>query len=177
MLKVLIAAAVFCLLPFSANASYIIDAGNQWYAPAAHKQHVQRVARAQQIEREVKRVVRQVSQTVARLSQPCRIAASQGGSCGCWAQEHLLGSNSRLWNGHNLWLADEWRRVFPHVPPAPGTAAVWPGRHVAPVVAVHPERGTVTVHDSWAIHEVKMRGLIFVQPGNHGTQLRSASRS
>jgi hypothetical protein len=90
-------------------------------------------------------------------------AASMGGPCGCWAASHLLGIVDHVWHGINLWLANDWLK-FPHVAAAPGTAAVWPNRHVAPVVAVHGD-GTVTVNDSWnARHRVRMAGLVFVQP-------------
>ena len=52
----------------------------------------------------------------------------------------------------------------PHVTAAAGTAAVWPnGHHVAPVVAVNGD-GTVTVHDSWGDHPVRMARLTFVRP-------------
>lgn len=98
------------------------------------------------------------------LDAACRSAARQGGPCGCWAQEYFFGSSARLYNGKNLWLAREWARVFPHVTAAAGTAAVWPnGHHVAPVVAVNGD-GTVTVHDSWGDHPVRMARLTFVRP-------------
>lgn len=85
-----------------------------------------------------------------------------GGPCGCWAAYTLLGKLDHVWRGINLWLADDWLK-FPRTAPAPGTAAVWPHRHVAPVVAVNHD-GTVTVKDSWAVHKVRMAGLIFVSP-------------
>lgn len=90
-------------------------------------------------------------------------AASMGGPCGCWAEWHFLHIADHVWRGINMWLADDWLR-FPRAIPAPGTAAVWPHRHVAPVIAgPHPD-GTVTVKDSWATHRVRMAGLVFVQP-------------
>jgi hypothetical protein len=97
------------------------------------------------------------------LTEPCRQAARMGGPCGCWAEEHFFGRSDHVLNGMNLWLADEWRRVFPHVRPAAGTAAIWPGRHVAPVVAYN-GGSTVTVADSWGTHDVSIRGLVFVDP-------------
>jgi hypothetical protein len=90
-----------------------------------------------------------------------------GGPCGCWAAHHLLGIDAHVWRGINLWLANDWLR-FPHVEPAPGTAAVWPHRHVAPVVAV--ANGRVQVHDSWATHWVSTRKLTFVQPPTKQTK-------
>jgi hypothetical protein len=100
------------------------------------------------------------------LSGACRLAARQGGPCGCHAEEYFFGrSDHQIEVGGrmvNLWIADTWRHVFAHVPPAPGTAAVWPGRHVAPVIAVSAR--TVTVKDSWATHEVSKVGLVFVDP-------------
>lgn len=89
-------------------------------------------------------------------------ARRQGGPCGCFAEHNFFETTARLWRGWNLWLADEWRRAFPVVEAAAGTAAVWPGRHVAKVLAV--DGGRVKVHDSWAIHWVSRRGLVFVQP-------------
>lgn len=95
--------------------------------------------------------------TAHALSRACQIARSKGGPCGCFASEILFGHSIR-----DLWLADNWLR-FPHVAPGAGTAAVWPGRHVAPVVAANGD-GTVTVHDSWATHRVRAAGLVFVRP-------------
>jgi hypothetical protein len=100
--------------------------------------------------------------TRGNLPAPCRVAASMGGPCGCWAAHILLDRLDHVWRGINLWLANDWLR-FPHVAPGPGTAAVWPGRHVAPVIAVNSDR-TVTVRDSWAVHRVRVVGLVFVQP-------------
>jgi hypothetical protein len=91
------------------------------------------------------------------LSAACRIAASLGGPCGCFASEYFFGHSVR-----ELWLANAWLS-FPHVEPAPGTAAVWPNRHVAPVIAANGD-GTVTVRDSWAVHRVRVAGLVFVDP-------------
>jgi hypothetical protein len=45
-----------------------------------------------------------------------------------------------------------------------GAVAVWPGRHVAPVVANNGD-GTITVAVSWAKHRVRVAGLVFVDPG------------
>ena len=98
------------------------------------------------------------------LDSSCRSAARMGGPCGCWAAEHFFGSPVR-----NLWLAANWLR-FPRTQAAAGTAAVWPNRHhVAPVIAVN-GNGTVTVHDSWGDHAVRMAGLTFVNP--HGYEDR-----
>ena len=94
----------------------------------------------------------------AVLSAPCRLAAALGGPCGCFASEFFFGKSVR-----RLWLADAWL-AFPHVRPAPGTAAIWVHRHVAPVVATAAD-GTITVHDSWATHRVPAhiaRRLVYV---------------
>lgn len=104
-----------------------------------------------------------IGRAFAGLSSACRSAAAQGGPCGCFAQEQLLGTSARTVNGHNLWLADTWAQVFPRAEPGPGTAAVWPHRHVAAVVG-SPHNGMIAVHDSWGTHEVRMAGLIFVRP-------------
>jgi len=95
------------------------------------------------------------------LSAVCQIARSLGGPCGCFASEYFFGHSVR-----ELWLANAWLS-FPHVAAAAGTAAVWPGRHVAPVVANNND-GTVMVRDSWAVHRVGIAGLVFVDPrGGH----------
>ena len=88
----------------------------------------------------------------------CALAARLGGPCGCFAAQ-VFG----LQADRALWRVAEWLR-FPRAEPAPGTAAVWPGRHVAAVIAVHGD-GTVTVNDSWNhAHRVRMAGLVFVRP-------------
>jgi hypothetical protein len=91
------------------------------------------------------------------LSRECRIASSLGGPCGCWASEYFFGHSVR-----DLWLAKAWLK-FPHTAPQAGVVAVWPGRHVAPVVANNGD-GTITVADSWATHRVRVAGLVFVDP-------------
>jgi len=99
------------------------------------------------------------------LSAPCRQAAREGGPCGCWAAEHLLGTSEHVWHGVNVWMASDWLR-FRHVNPGPGTAAVM-HHHVVPVLADN--GATVTVNDSWGVHEVSKRAVIaFVQPGDGG---------
>jgi len=102
-------------------------------------------------------LIAQAAPERSRLSAACRIAASLGGPCGCFASDYFFGHSLR-----ELWLANAWL-AFPHVEPAPGTAAVWPDRHVAPVIAVNGD-GTVTVRDSWAVHRVRVAGLVFVDP-------------
>jgi hypothetical protein len=91
------------------------------------------------------------------LSRECRVASSLGGPCGCWTSEYFFGHSVR-----DLWLANEWLK-FPRTEPQAGVAAVWPGRHVAPVVANNGD-GTITVADSWATHRVRTAGLVFVDP-------------
>lgn len=104
------------------------------------------------------------------LSAACRQAAAMGGPCGCYAQEILFGTS----NHTSLWLANSWLR-FPRATPAPGMAAVWPGRHVAVIIASN-GNGTVTVNDSWNhAHVVSTRGLVIVDPrGGSGTQVARA---
>ena len=91
------------------------------------------------------------------LPSPCYEAARKGGPCGCWASIHFFGHSVR-----ELWLARNWLR-FPRTVAHAGAAAVWPGRHVAPVVGV-PRPGYVTVADSWQTHDVRTAGLVFVDP-------------
>ena len=98
----------------------------------------------------------------AGLSPSCRQAASQGGPCGCVAAEKLLGTSAHVVNGVNVWLANGWL-AFPRMSPAPGTAAVWPGRHVEAVVAVNGD-GTVTTDGPYGMRRVRTAGLIFVDP-------------
>lgn len=110
------------------------------------------------------------------LPRPCYSALNHGSygrltPCGCWAQGYVFGRYDRLMviagRRVNLWLADTWRLVFPRTTPHRGAVAVWPGRHVAPVVG-DPKfiRGVeyVTVADSWRTHDVRTVGLVFVQP-------------
>jgi hypothetical protein len=106
----------------------------------------------------------QIGYSGGGLSAACREAARQGGPCGCWAETYFYGRTDHVLDGWNPWRADEWAHHLRHVAAAAGTAAVWPGRHVAPVVAVDYGRRRVTVADSWGTHEVGMAGLVFVQP-------------
>ncbi len=110
---------------------------------------------------------RRVFSSRGTLPAPCRVAASMGGPCGCWAAYTLLGRLDHVWHGVNLWLADDWLR-FPRAAPAPGTAVVWPHRHVAPVVQVHNDRTgkavAVTTRESWGLRRVSLAGLVVVQP-------------
>lgn len=107
------------------------------------------------------------------LPGPCRVAASMGGPCGCWAAYVLLGKLDHVWRGYNLWLANDWLR-FPHVTFAAATAVVWPGRHVAPVVPGSYSNGTIMVRDSWATHRVRTAGLVPVQPPGTGVRTQPA---
>jgi hypothetical protein len=108
-----------------------------------------------------KKMMVRVANTVTggphRLSGECRIASSRGGPCGCYASEVVFGHSVR-----NLWRADAWLK-FPRTTPHAGAVAVWPGRHVARVVANNGD-GTITVADSWATHRVRVAGLVFVDP-------------
>jgi hypothetical protein len=108
-----------------------------------------------------KKMMVRVANTVTggphRLSGECRIANSRGGPCGCYASEVVFGHSVR-----NLWRADAWLK-FPRTMPHAGAVAVWPGRHVARVVANNGD-GTITVADSWATHRVRVAGLVFVDP-------------
>jgi hypothetical protein len=96
------------------------------------------------------------------LSALCRQAASLGGPCGCVASEQLFGHSDR-----GLWAVSSWLAKFPRTSPAPGTAAVWPGRHVEAVVGVNGD-GTVTTNGPYGVRRVSQRGLVFVDPGGHG---------
>jgi len=91
------------------------------------------------------------------LSSECRIAASLGGPCGCWASEYFFGRSVR-----SLWLARAWLMRFARTHAHPGVVAVWP-HHVAPVVQGSPGAKRIEVADSWATHWVKSSG-VFVDP-------------
>ena len=149
--------AIFGLLAIStsANAYWTSEVGNTRPVHAV-KQHwghsVPRYAVAHE---------RRFVGHLGSLSYACRIAASMGGPCGCVAAEKLLGTSAHVVNGINVWQANGWL-AFPRTAPAPGTAAVWPGRHVEAVIAVHGD--TVTVDGPYGIRQVRTRGLIFVDP-------------
>jgi hypothetical protein len=96
------------------------------------------------------------------LSAPCREARREGGPCGCNTGERLLNTSAHIYHGINIWLADGWL-AFRRTAAAPGMAAIWPHRHVAPIVAVNGD-GTITVADYFGEHRVRMAGLVFVDP-------------
>lgn len=153
-MRTILAVLSFCLIgSASAHAGYASDYG----AANKHWGHARAVAGYRPDS---------VTRSSGNLSSQCRIAAAKGGPCGCWAAEHF--GLPRMMGRLNLWLANSWL-AFPHVPAAPGTAAVWPGRHVAPVVAVEADKAMVA--DSWATHWVSRRGLVFVDP--HRARKRS----
>lgn len=114
---------------------------------------------------QVARVGVGITSVVHALSAPCREAAREGGPCGCHTAEILLHTSEHVYHGINVWLANGWL-AFRHVAAAPGTAAVWVNRHVAPVVAVDYQGGTVTVADYYGTHTAQMAGLIFVDPSS-----------
>lgn len=137
-MRALLAALIFCFLLAPAKGGYLI--------PEVAPDHVAHHA-----------TPRQISPARTVLSAACRLARALGGPCGCFASEYFFGHSVR-----ELWAANAWLS-FPHVAPAPGTAAVWTNRHVAPVIAANSD-GTVMVRDSWAVHRVRIAGLVFVDP-------------
>ncbi len=168
-MRVLLAAcAILAAAVLPARAYHHHGHHKQMHKHYAHKHHhLKRWAshyRHRHFSKRV-RVAKQIGGDLGRdnVGADCMgTARRQGGPCGCFAEHNFFETTSRLWHGWNLWLADEWRRAFPIVEPAAGTAAVWPGRHVAKVVAV--DKARIKVHDSWAIHWVSRQGLVFVQP-------------
>jgi hypothetical protein len=90
------------------------------------------------------------------LSAACALAAHMGGPCGCYASERVFGHSVR-----ELWLASNWLK-FPRTHPHAGAVAVWPGRHVALVVA-DAGNGNVVVDDSWN-HQHVTRAPLYVEP-------------
>lgn len=171
-MRALLAALTFCLLMFSLPASaeartsrLSVEIQSGRAASQAYWRYRGHYVKRQRWSHHLRHHYRHVNVGAYRsasLPGPCRVAASMGGPCGCWAAYTLLGRLDHVWHGMNLWLADDWLK-FPRTAPAPGTAAVWPHRHVAPVLAVNHD-GTVTVRDSWATHRVRIAGLVFVQP-------------
>jgi hypothetical protein len=97
------------------------------------------------------------------LPSDCHVAARMGGPCGCWAAHILLGTTKHVVRGVNLWLANDWLRV-PRTRPEEALAAVWPHRHVAPVVPGTYKDDTIVVRDHWRTHRVRTAGLVFVRP-------------
>jgi hypothetical protein len=171
MMRALLAAMIFCLLfvlPAHAKQRQFGYHGHHGhygrYLMQRHWRHLNRrhVHRLRHFDRPGRHYA-----TRGNLPAPCRVAASMGGPCGCWAAHILLDRVDHVWRGINLWLANDWLR-FPHVAAAPGTAAVWPRRHVAPVVAVHNDRTgrpvAITTRESWGMRRVSLAGLVIVQP-------------
>jgi hypothetical protein len=111
------------------------------------------------------------------LSAACQEAAREGGPCGCWTEEHLLGTSAHILNGWNPWLAKEWKRVFPHVQAAAGTAAVFGNYHVAPVIGVSADRSKVTIEDNFGTYQISTSGLVFVDPSRTAFDVAVSSRS
>ena len=159
MRAILVAFLVFVSVPASAKGW-----NGSWYGAAFHNSaRAMRFHGHSSVRRwDQKRVMVRVANTKTggphRLSGECRIASSLGGPCGCYASEAVFGHSVR-----NLWRANAWLK-FPRTSPHAGAVAVWPGRHVAPVVANNGD-GTITVADSWATHRVRVAGLVFVDPG------------
>jgi hypothetical protein len=102
--------------------------------------------------------------TSGSLPGPCYLARRQGGPCGCVAEGIIFGRYDHVLNGMNLWLANAWLG-FPRATPGPGTAAVWPGRHVEAVVANNGD-GTVTTSGPYGQRRVRISSVVFVDP--HG---------
>lgn len=94
------------------------------------------------------------------LSGPCQQAAHLGGPCGCVASEKIFGHSVR-----GLWSVAAWSQ-FPRTSPAPGMAAIWPGRHVEIVTVVN--NGTVITSSG---RHTSVARLVFVDPhGGHAPQ-------
>lgn len=160
-MRALLAALIFCALAFPARAAWVIPQSVPERAKAIARLHIAQ-AGIRPAEKFMPRAWSKHARSTASpahsiLSAACQIARALGGPCGCFTSEYFFGHSVR-----GLWLANAWLS-FPHVAPAPGTAAVWPNRHVAPVIAANSD-GTVTVRDFWAVHQVRVAGLVFVDP-------------
>jgi hypothetical protein len=155
-MRAFLATLLLCVLVFPAHAGWLIpSAGND--ASAHYVAHTHQAASEGWRDRRVIARNHETGFAVSVLSAACRIARSLGGPCGCFASEQVFGHSVR-----ELWLADAWLK-FPRTLPHSGAVAVWPHRHVAPVIAVNGD-GTVTVRDSWAVRRVRVAGLVFVDP-------------
>jgi hypothetical protein len=153
-MRAVLAAAIFCAaLSTSAHADWMIPSGES----PRHHAHAYHYVREGWTDKRYAARNHETGFAVAVLSAACRIARSLGGPCGCFASEQVFGHSVR-----ELWLADAWLK-FPRTSPHSGAVAVWPHRHVAAVIAVNGD-GTVTVRDSWAVHRVRVAGLVFVDP-------------
>ena len=71
----------------------------------------------------------------------------------------------RMYNGHNLWRAVEWKSAFPHTSPHAGAAGYsphgGPSGHVFLVVAYN-GGDTATVRDERGTYERSIRGAMFM---------------
>ena len=176
-MRAILATMIFCffyLFALPAEASHRHRHGCQYahqhsygrYLALRHYRHMHRrfAHRLKHFDRPKNHVA---SRTRETLPGPCHTAAAMGGPCGCWAAWTLLGRLDQVWHGINLWAANDWLR-FPHVAAAPGTAVVWPNRHVAPVLRVHNDRTgrpiEVTTRESWGQRRVRLTGLVVVDP-------------
>jgi hypothetical protein len=155
-MRALLAALILCACAIApARASYLVPQAST--APPHAGRHQLAVGEAWSGLTWRRRAPRSPDVANAVLSSACRIARALGGPCGCFTSEYFFGHSVR-----ELWLADAWLK-FPRTSPHSGAAAVWPHRHVAPVIAVNGD-GTVTVRDFWAVHRVRVAGLVFVDP-------------
>ena len=93
------------------------------------------------------------------ISGECWTAARLGGPCGCEAAKIVGRGGDR-----SLWAVSSWYR-FPRAQAAPGMAAIWPGRHVEIITAVHGD-GTVSTTGSVGFSRVNVARLVVVNP--HG---------
>jgi hypothetical protein len=152
-MRALLATLLLCVIAIPAHAGWI---SGDWLVEQPRVAHVRHTREGWTDKRYAVRD-HETGFVVSVLSASCRIARALGGPCGCFASEYFFGRSVR-----ELWLANAWL-AFPRVAPAAGTAAVWPNRHVAAVIAAHRD-GTVTVRDSWAVHRVRIVGVVFVNP-------------
>lgn len=167
-MRAVLAAAILCACAIApARASYLIPQVTTGFAHAGRHQAAARERWSRLTER--RGSTRRSDIGSRALSAACQTARALGGPCGCFASEYFFGHSVR-----ELWLANAWLS-FPHVAPAPGTAAVWPNRHVAPVIAANTD-GTVTVRDSWADRRVRVAGLVFVDPRGGVPSIRGRRR-
>src|SRR5271167_5198333 len=97
--------------------------------------------------------------SAGRITGDCWTAARLGGPCGCEAAKIVGHGGDR-----SLWAVSSWYR-FPRSHAAPGMAAIWPGRHVEIITAVHGD-GTVSTTGSVGFSRVSLARLVVVNP--HG---------
>ena len=102
------------------------------------------------------------------ISGDCWTAAREGGPCGCEAMK-MVGLTDRKY-----WAVSSWTH-FPRATPAIGMAAIWPGRHVEIISAVHGD-GTVSTTGSVGFSRVAIGRIMIVNPHKGGAEISKVAQ-